>query len=170
MLEITSSSPEETMKIGSSLGSALRAGDVIAMIGELGAGKTTLIKGICQGAGVTSLVTSPTFVLLHCYKGRIPIYHLDLYRLQGERDLNDLGIEEYLGGEGALLVEWGEKIEQWLQSRIPFLKVNLTGPGDDPQLVSIRHLTLSEAGAPFPHLLEALRALASKGPPLRSET
>lgn len=111
---LTTASPEETEALGRCLGKRLGRGDVVALYGELGVGKTTLIRGICRELGVEEPVTSPTFVLLHIYSGRLPVYHFDAYRLAGPGDLWEIGAEEYLGGEGVALVEWAERAQDLL--------------------------------------------------------
>jgi len=91
---------------------------VIGLAGDLGAGKTTLVKGVARGLGSDpDAVTSPTFTFLHVYKGRIPVYHADLYRLENVAQALDLGIEEYLGGDGVALVEWFANAPSLLPSR-----------------------------------------------------
>ena len=103
-------SREDTLRFGQVLGSLLRAGDVIALIGDLGAGKTTLTQGIAQGMGITDRVTSPTFTLVQEYQGRVPLFHFDPYRLERPEDVYDFGFEEYLERGGAVVVEWADKI------------------------------------------------------------
>jgi tRNA threonylcarbamoyladenosine biosynthesis protein TsaE len=100
---------EETIALGERLGGLLGAGDVVALYGGLGAGKTTMTKGIARGAGVESEVHSPTFTLIHEHAGRVPFYHVDLYRLEGDVDTSMLGIEEYIYGEGIVVIEWAER-------------------------------------------------------------
>jgi tRNA threonylcarbamoyladenosine biosynthesis protein TsaE len=114
--EFETRSREETVRLGRRLGERLGPGDVVALIGELGAGKTTLAKGIAAGAGVgdENEVTSPTFVLVNEYRGRFPVYHADLYRLQEAPELEDLGWEEIIYGDGISLLEWAEKIPEAL--------------------------------------------------------
>lgn len=108
------SSPEQTQKFGWKLAHCIGAGTVIALIGPLGSGKTCLAQGICRGLGVEEPVTSPTFILINEYTGRIPVYHFDLYRLSDADELLELGYEEYFYGEGACLVEWAEKARELL--------------------------------------------------------
>jgi tRNA threonylcarbamoyladenosine biosynthesis protein TsaE len=134
-------SPQETVRLGRILGELLVPGDVVALIGDLGAGKTTLAKGIARGAGVEDEgdVTSPTFVLVNEYQGRFPVYHADLYRLQEVREVEDLGWEEFIFGNGISLMEWAEKIpgilpEDRIEIRISWLsaeerKFVITGKG-----------------------------------------
>lgn len=110
---LISNSPAETVRIGRILGEGLKTGDVVALTGELGAGKTCLTQGIASGLGVSEkyAVTSPTFTLINEYPGReVALIHVDLYRLQGTADLADLGYEEYLSGGGVMVIEWAEKI------------------------------------------------------------
>jgi tRNA threonylcarbamoyladenosine biosynthesis protein TsaE len=101
---------EETRALGEALGERLRAGDVLCLSGQLGAGKTTLSQGIGQGLGVTEPVTSPTFALVHEYAGRVPVWHLDTYRVGGPDELIDLSWDDLLAGGGVVLVEWPERI------------------------------------------------------------
>jgi len=111
---IVSHSSDETMAFGRSCAADLQPGAVITLSGDLGSGKTTLIQGICQGLGVTEIVSSPTFALINEYCGRVPVYHFDFYRMHTPADLHDLGIEEYLYGDGICLIEWPELIAPWL--------------------------------------------------------
>lgn len=114
MLEIKTNSPEETVRLGEKIGSLLQSGDVIALTGELGAGKTTFIKGLAKGIGVPDFVGSPSFVIINEYPGRIPFCHMDLYRLEDRADIEDLGITEYFSGRGIVAVEWAEKLGEIL--------------------------------------------------------
>ncbi len=101
---------EDTLALGRALGKLLRAGDVIALIGDLGAGKTTLTQGIAQGMGITERVTSPTFTLVQEYGQETPLFHFDPYRLERPEDVSDFGFEEYLERGGIVVVEWADKI------------------------------------------------------------
>ncbi len=92
-------------------------GDLVALTGELGSGKTTLIQGICEGLGVQEKVTSPTFVIITTYKGRIPVNHFDLYRLEKREEFIDLGYEEYFFNKSVTLIEWSDKINDLLPSK-----------------------------------------------------
>jgi tRNA threonylcarbamoyladenosine biosynthesis protein TsaE len=103
-----SASADETARLGAALGAALAAGDVVALCGPLGAGKTRFVDGIVRGLGLSSRVTSPSFTLVHEYPGALTVFHLDLYRLEPE-DVEGLGLDELLE-RGALIVEWGEKL------------------------------------------------------------
>ncbi len=120
---IQTSSPEETLRLGQQIGRCVTAGMVIGLCGDLGAGKTCLVKGIATGLGIAAEeVVSPTFTLVtEHYRGRIPLYHIDLYRLEGVA-LEELGFEEYLFGRGVAVIEWfqfltgdlGDVIDQYL--------------------------------------------------------
>ncbi|MBN2353733.1 MAG: tRNA (adenosine(37)-N6)-threonylcarbamoyltransferase complex ATPase subunit type 1 TsaE [Spirochaetales bacterium] len=100
---------EETLDLGRKLAGRFAPGDVVALSGSLGAGKTSLVKGIALGLGIAEPVTSPTFTLIQEYEGRMPLYHVDLYRITDPDQLDDLGIEEYLDGNGVTVIEWPEK-------------------------------------------------------------
>jgi len=104
---IRTESAAETRKLGERLADRLGPGDVVLLEGELGAGKSELARGIAKGLGVAETVTSPSFTILNVYgSGRVPLYHFDWYRLESEEELYELGMDEYLGGDGIALVEW----------------------------------------------------------------
>lgn len=102
--------PEETIRIGKELGESVRENTVIALSGDLGAGKTTLVKGIALGLGIAEEITSPTFIIICEYSGRLPLYHIDLYRISGEDEFLDLGAEEMFYQGGVTVIEWSERI------------------------------------------------------------
>lgn len=114
MYRIKSSSEKETMEIAAKISRYLAPGDILALRGELGAGKTTFIKGLAKGLGISGEVRSPSFVILNTYSGRIPLYHFDVYRLMEKDDLIQLGYEEYFYGNGVCVIEWAERIEKFL--------------------------------------------------------
>lgn len=105
---------EKTELFGRKLGSLLQRGDVICLNGDLGAGKTTLSKAIGMGLEVEDYITSPTFAIMNQYKGKLPMYHFDVYRLDGWHQLEDIGAEDYFYGDGVCLIEWAETIEEYL--------------------------------------------------------
>lgn len=108
-------SEKETERIGEAIGRAAEPGTVVALIGDLGTGKTTLTKSIARGLGVTETVTSPTFNIIREYKsGRIPLYHFDVYRIGDPDEMFELGYEEYFYGDGICVVEWADIIEELL--------------------------------------------------------
>ena len=117
-------SAEQTIGLGEKIGSFLRPGDVIALQGTLAAGKTTITKGIARTLGITEDITSPTFTLISVYEGRLPLYHMDVYRLEGSADFSDLGAEEMLYGNGICVIEWSEKIMDELPSRTIIIKLS----------------------------------------------
>ena len=117
-------SAEQTIGLGEKIGSFLRPGDIIALQGTLAAGKTTITKGIARALGITEDITSPTFTLISVYEGRLPLYHMDVYRLEGSADFSDLGAEEMLYGNGICVIEWSEKIMDELPSRTIVIKLS----------------------------------------------
>jgi tRNA threonylcarbamoyladenosine biosynthesis protein TsaE len=130
-----SRSAEETQALGERLGSRLGKGDVVACIGALGAGKTCFLQGLARGLGVTADVTSPTFVLVNQYTGRVPVFHVDAYRTGSLTELVDLGLEEMLHGEGVTIVEWADKLLSLLPPRT--ITVTITGLGDEAREIEI---------------------------------
>jgi len=102
-------SPAETEAAGEHLGKRLRAGDVVLLTGELGAGKTTFVRGVARGAGSAAPVASPTFQLVRVYPGRVQVAHVDLYRIEHSTELADLGLDE-LADQGAVVIEWGDRL------------------------------------------------------------
>lgn len=125
MLQVPSESAQKTIYLGQKLAQLLKPGDVIRLEGDLGAGKTTFTQGVCAGLGVTTPVTSPTFTILHIYEGgRLPVYHIDAYRIEDFAEIDELGLEEFLDGQGVSMVEWAEKIQPILPAS--YLQVELT--------------------------------------------
>jgi tRNA threonylcarbamoyladenosine biosynthesis protein TsaE len=139
--EFISTSPEETLAIGRLLAESLEPGDIICLKGELGAGKTHLVKGISNGLGISEhMVNSPTFTLIHEYKGRLPVYHFDLYRVKDVSELRDIGADDYLYGDGVCIVEWPDILENDLPANAVHVTIEKTD-------VSTRKLTLVSSGA-----------------------
>jgi tRNA threonylcarbamoyladenosine biosynthesis protein TsaE len=130
-----SRSAEETQALGERLGSRLGKGDVVACVGALGAGKTCFLQGLARGLGVTADVTSPTFVLVNQYTGRVPVFHVDAYRTGSLTELVDLGLEEMLHGEGVTIVEWADKLLPLLPPRT--VTVTITGLGDEAREIEL---------------------------------
>ena len=114
-----SKSVDETIEIGEKFAKGLKKGDCVALIGDLGAGKTVFTKGIAKGLGVKDAryVNSPTFVIIKEYEGRLPLYHFDLYRLNSHSCLDDMNYEEYFYGDGVTVIEWADKIKKLLPER-----------------------------------------------------
>ena len=123
-----SSSAEQTFALGERIGAVLEQGDVIALFGGLGSGKTLLAKGIALGLGVREAVTSPTYTIVSEYSGTLPLYHIDAYRLQGIDDFLALGGEEYLYGSGVCVVEWSERIVGALPPHAFRIEIQQEGP------------------------------------------
>lgn len=109
-------SPAETQTLGEQLGKTLKTGDVIALIGDLGTGKTCLTQGIARGIGIApdEVVSSPSYILINEYNGTIPIYHIDLYRLETAAEIAELGLTEYMDSDGICIIEWAERMEHAL--------------------------------------------------------
>lgn len=140
-MEFKTSSELETRALGLSIGRALKGGEVIAMTGDLGAGKTTITKSIAQGLEVDDYITSPTFTIVNEYEGRLKLYHFDVYRITNIEEMYDLGYEEYFDSGGVTVIEWSNLIEEILPKdriniEIEYIdeksrKVSITGEGAD---------------------------------------
>ena len=123
MATTISQSVEETVAYGQAVAATLRRGDVLALCGDLGAGKTHFVKGIASGLRSDAAVTSPTFTLIHEYLGgRLPVYHFDFYRLEDEDEALKIGLDEYLEGDGVCLIEWGDKFPALLPPHTRWLR------------------------------------------------
>lgn len=122
-LDFISHSEKQTRRLGTRLAAMLQPGDVVALIGDLGSGKTRWIQGVCRGLDVVDPVISPTFTLVNEYQGRLPVYHIDLYRLSEASESLTFGLEEYLYGDGISLVEWADKALDYFPEH--FLTVEL---------------------------------------------
>lgn len=133
---VVAQTPEETQAVGETLAASLGPGDVVALTGELGAGKTCFVQGLTRGLGVVVRATSPTFVLVNEYRGRVPVYHVDAYRSTSLAELRDLGLEEYVDGDGVTVVEWADKLWPLLPPRT--IHVDIAGVGDEPRRIAIR--------------------------------
>ena len=151
--EFHSNSPSATSALGKRMGRRLEAGSVIALTGELGCGKTLLTRGICDGLGVPlRQVNSPTFVLVNEYRGRLPVFHLDMYQLGTEADAVELGITDYLARAeaGVMIIEWAEKI-------MPLLPDDLLHIGFEILSARKRRIEFSTGGRRFSGLLGEIR-------------
>lgn len=128
MVTITSD-PGETAQVGERLAAELSAGSVVAVRGDLGAGKTCFVRGVARGLGFCGMVTSPTFTLIHEYRsGRLPLYHVDLYRLTDVQQAVGIGLEDYLGGDGVTVIEWPERVAALLPAGTRWVEIQITGP------------------------------------------
>src|SRR5262245_25200792 len=136
MLEsLSSQSPDEPQAAGARLAERLGPGDVVALTGELGAGKTCFTQGLARGLGVTGRAVSPTFVLVNEYRGRLPVHHVDAYRTTSLTELLDLGLDELLDGDGVTVIEWADKVGPLLPART--IHVRIDGVGDEPRHIAI---------------------------------
>ncbi len=130
-------SPTETHDLGRRIGGRLKPGDVVALIGSLGTGKTCLTQGIAEGLEVRSdqTVNSPTFTLINEYRGKYPLYHFDVYRLRNIEEMFDLGFEDYFYGDGVTIIEWAEKIELLLPEE--YIRIELTWIDDTVRRIEL---------------------------------
>jgi len=150
-LKVVLSNLEETEEFGIKLGKILKKGDIVCLIGDLGAGKTTLTKSIGLGLGVKEYITSPTFTLINQYKGRIPVYHFDVYRLENADELYDLGFDEYFYGDGVCIIEWADKIEKLLPKERSVLDIKM---GKD---INERVIDITAYGDRYKDLIKELK-------------
>ncbi len=133
---VVTHSTDETLALAGAVGDLLRPGDVVSLAGDLGTGKTVFARGVARALGVTEPVVSPTFTIVREYDGRVPIVHVDVYRLDTFQELHDLGFEEVLRDDAVTLVEWGDVIDGMLPS--DRLDVRLAaGAGDDERVIEI---------------------------------
>jgi tRNA threonylcarbamoyladenosine biosynthesis protein TsaE len=153
-LEMVSHSSVETHALGVQLGQGAQPGNILLLIGELGAGKTTLTQGIAQGLDVTERPRSPTFVMATEYRGRLALYHLDLYRIDHVAELGELGLEEYLSGDGVTVVEWADRAPQAFPADC--LRISLESIDEDT-----RRVTMTAEGDRHMALLATLKSRAS---------
>lgn len=151
---VVTRSAAATSRLGRRLGALLEPGHVIALVGDLGAGKTQLTRGACEGAGVAAGdVSSPTFAIVQTYRGRLPVHHADLYRLGDVDELYATGFMDLLGGEGALLVEWADRIGGWLPPEHLLLRLEEVAGHPTWRRIGLepagpRHEALADAIAP----------------------
>ena len=145
-MKLTSHSPEETQRFGKELGHLARAGDVILLVGNLGAGKTCLTQGIAWGLNIDGYARSPSFVVVNEYRGRLPMYHIDLYRLDNIAEIIDLGLDDYLYGQGLCVVEWADKALDLMPPQNLLIKIDLLGENE-------RKLELTPHGQQYVEML-----------------
>lgn len=126
-----------TEALGVSMGLRVRDGVCFALVGSLGTGKSVLVRGICRGLGVEEEVLSPTFVLFEEYAGRLPVVHLDLYRLEHEREIEEIGVFDRLGDGSVVLVEWGDRSSRILDASDAVIRLDMTG--DTTRRIVVEH-------------------------------
>ncbi len=127
-MEIRVTDADDTIKLGEIIGKTLTPGSIIALRGDLGAGKTVLVKGIARGLGIKDEPVSPTFVIMNAYEGVIPLYHFDLYRISGADELMGIGADEFLFGEGVSAVEWAERVDEILPEYTIYIDIKIAEP------------------------------------------
>ena len=169
---ISTGSPEQTREIGRAIGEKSVVGDILLLTGELGAGKTCFIQGLAEGLGVPGYVRSPTFVLTHQYSGRLTLFHLDLYRIDGPLEAWSLGLEEQLFGGGVCAVEWADRAPELFPDSCLWVHLDYqsdspaSDPGLDPasdKVASENRRVISFSGGPA-HLTGTLQQLAVSHP------
>jgi tRNA threonylcarbamoyladenosine biosynthesis protein TsaE len=138
--DITSKSPNETIELGRNLGLQLKGGEVVAICGQLGSGKTHLIKGIAAGAGAkdSKHVNSPTFVIVNEYTGRLDIYHIDAYRLDSVSEFDMLGFDDFCYPQSVVLIEWADKVESVLQT-MDYIRIELEHAGETKRTIHVKN-------------------------------
>ncbi len=151
-LELISRSPEETRKLGELLGKISLAGDTFLLVGKLGAGKTCLTQGIARGLDIEDYVASPTFVLVRELQGRLRLYHIDLYRLNRIDEIAELGIDDYLCGDGLCVIEWAEKGLSLLPGEHLLIEISYVSDTE-------RMLRLTPKGKHYLEMVEELKTL-----------
>ena len=147
----------DTARFGAALGAKLAAGDCVALIGDLGAGKTTLTKAVARGMGITAPVTSPTYTLVQEITGPIPLFHADPYRLENPADALDFGFEEYFERGGVVIVEWADKIAELLPEARLTLRLEIDGEAND-EGEAPRRVEISAAGQRYERIRGELLA------------
>ena len=134
-LNFLSNSAQETIDFAKRLSRLLKKGDVVGLVGNLGSGKTTFIKGLAKGLGFKNRVNSPSFVLLKIYKKRITLYHFDLYRLNSLKDLEDIGYEDFISDSGICVIEWADRARSLLPKN--FLEIKMLIKGRNRRMIKI---------------------------------
>ncbi len=150
--EMVTKSPEETQAVGRRMGELALGGEVLLLVGILGAGKTCLTQGVAWGVGVKEYARSPTFVMLTQYEGRLPLYHMDLYRVESLAEFQDLGLDEYLYGRGVSIVEWADNAMDGLPQEHLLIVIEYL---DEKR----RRLRFEAVGEKHQRLFEGLRRL-----------
>ncbi len=159
MLTLQTSDPEETRKIGEIIGRLLSPGDVVGLMGDLGAGKTVFAQGVARGIGAGGPVTSPTFTLIHEHIGRIPLYHVDVYRLRTPADVETIGIEDYLYGDGAVVLEWADQVLSILPDERLDVMIKRSHEEQDDD---VREISINPHGQRYQQMLEELKTIACR--------
>ena len=122
-MKYITNSYEETERVAAELAKSLKGGEVIAMYGDLGAGKTAFVRGLARAPGIEGHITSPTFTIMNAYNGRLPLYHFDVYRIADPDEMYEIGCDEYIGSDGVCVIEWAELREDILPGE--YIKINI---------------------------------------------
>lgn len=136
-MEVKTFSPAQTARLGEKMGELLEGGEVICLYGELGAGKTCFVQGLALGLGVKERITSPTFALIHEYKGRLTLYHMDFYRLADPLELEALGYEEYFYGRGVCVIEWAGRVRELLPGERLDVEISAGGGFEEERIIRL---------------------------------
>ena len=155
MINFISESPEETQRLGEELGRLTQPGDLFLLVGNLGTGKTCLTQGIAWGLGIEGYATSPSFVVVNQYRGKLPLYHIDLYRLDRIEEVIELGLDDYLYSEGVSVVEWAEKALAVLPKEHLLIEMNFLSD-------TSRNVVLKPSGERYVEMLSQLKKMAER--------
>lgn len=156
IFSMISNSAEDTYDLGCEIGKWLERGQLILLSGDLGTGKTIMTQGICAGVGVEEDVTSPTFNLINEYESAFPIYHMDLYRLENEEELQDLGFEDYLDGKGIIIIEWPDIVYNIIPADFLYVKIRRIS-------IEKREISIKAEGERSLRLIERVGKYVSNG-------
>lgn len=126
-ITLHTNSPEETINLGKRIGTLLKGGEVLALIGDLAAGKTTFTKGIAEGLGLDDDIHSPTFTLVHEHIGDQTLYHIDLYRLEGQAEMDSIGLDDYIYSRGVAVIEWADRLDEELPEDTLYITITANG-------------------------------------------
>ena len=148
MVKIYLENEEKTREIGSKLGELLTPKSVICLIGDLGAGKTTMTQSLARALGVDDYITSPTFTIVNEYEGKMPLYHFDVYRIETPEEMYDIGFDEYIDGDGVCIIEWANLIEDILPDEYLYIEMNYKETG--------REMILTPKGEKYEEIVKEL--------------
>jgi len=157
LLKVKSHSPEQTQLLGNYLGKLAKRGDIFLLVGDLGTGKTCLVQGMAYGLGTKEYAFSPSFVIVREYHGRLPLYHVDFYRLDHIGEIADLGLEEYFYGDGVSVVEWAEKGLQVLPQNNLLIELNYVSNCETQRAISFK-----PRGEHYLELIKQLKSTLSR--------
>ena len=156
-LELRTTTPEQTGEVAALVAAQLEPGDVLALIGDLGAGKTTFVQCLARALGVSGYVRSPSFILIHEHRGTLPLYHIDAFRLGGADELHEIGVGEYLDGDGVTAVEWADRVSEVLPEE--YLEIKFILIVEDGS----RRLLFHGRGPRYQQMVEELKRFGRTG-------